>query len=114
MPDDKTEIELEKLRAEAGKVKAEAAAAERAEAEAAMPAAVARREALAEQEVAKARRDQFTALVPDLGAVQRGELKVAEGAKPTAGTPVGGRALDAAAANVADAVAKRLGETTEW
>lgn len=104
MPQTKDDLELEKLREELRKAKADSDDAEttaaknkREEAEAATPAAAARRAATAESEAAAARQKQIAALIPDFSKVERGELKLEKDGQPTAGTGVAGRAVKAAA-----------------
>jgi hypothetical protein len=106
MPYDKDAEEARKAKWDADAAEAAAKKAAREEAEASSPAAVARREALAEKDTAAAQRAQIAALVPDFTKVDRGDLTVS-GSEPVAGAAVAGHALEKAAELVRNAIVAR-------
>ena len=109
---DKAVEEARKAKFDADAAEVAAKKAAREEAEASTPAAVARREATAEKDAAAARREQISALVPDFSKIDRGSLAVT-GDEPTAGTSVGGRALQKAAELVKEQVVQIAG-ADDW
>jgi hypothetical protein len=107
-----TPEETRKAKADADAAETAARKAKREEEEASSPAAVARRAVIAEKDAAAARRDQISALIPDFSKVSRGELEVAHGGEPAAGTAVAGKALHEAADLIKQRVIGRIGADT--
>jgi hypothetical protein len=105
----KEQAERRKAAADANAAETSAAKAAREEREATTPAAIAQRSAKAEDEAAKAARDRLSALVPDFTKITRGDLTVASGGEPAAGTGVGSEAILDAARHVVEKVIRRLG-----
>ena len=111
--DTKEEADRRKAVADANAAETAAKKAQREEAEAASPSAIAQRAAKADAEMAKLKADSFASFVPDFTKVTRGDLTTATGGEPTAGTGVAGRAIDNAAAHIAAEVVRELG-ADDW
>ncbi len=105
--------EQREAEAKARSAEAAAAKAEREEREASSPAAVARRVTTADDEAAKARRENLATALPDLGKATRGELSVNGDGGPAAGTGVAGVAITNAATAVVEQVKKVVG-ADDW